>query len=37
VVGSLHAIAFAILLSTSGVLHPPGTNLFQEREKLVSS
>jgi ACS family hexuronate transporter-like MFS transporter len=37
VVGSLHAIAFAILLSTSGVLHPPGTNIFHEREKLVSS
>jgi ACS family hexuronate transporter-like MFS transporter len=37
VVGSLHAIAFVILLSTSGVLHPPGTNIFHEREKLVSS
>jgi ACS family hexuronate transporter-like MFS transporter len=36
-VGSLHAIAFAILLSTSGVLHPPGTNIFHDREKLVSS
>jgi ACS family hexuronate transporter-like MFS transporter len=37
VVGSLHAIAFAILLRTSGVLHPPATNIFHEREKLVSS
>jgi MFS transporter, ACS family, hexuronate transporter len=37
VVGSLHAVAFAILLLTSGVLHPPATNIFQEREKLVSS
>jgi MFS transporter, ACS family, hexuronate transporter len=37
VVGSLHAVAFAILLLTSGVLHPPATNKFQEREKLVSS
>jgi MFS transporter, ACS family, hexuronate transporter len=36
-VGSLHAIAFAVLLSTSGVLHPPGTNIFHDREKLVSS
>ena len=36
-VGSLHAIAFAILLLTSGVLHPPGTNIFHNREKLVSS
>src|SRR5580692_902004 len=31
-VGSFHAMAFAILLSTSGVLHP-----FHPREKLVSS
>jgi ACS family hexuronate transporter-like MFS transporter len=37
VVGSLHAIAFAILLSTSGVLRPPETDIFHEREKLVSS
>jgi MFS transporter, ACS family, hexuronate transporter len=37
VVGSLHAVAFAILLYTSGVLRPPETNLFQERERLVSS
>jgi MFS transporter, ACS family, hexuronate transporter len=37
VVGSLHAIAFAMLLLTSGVLHPPGTNIFHDREKLVSS
>jgi ACS family hexuronate transporter-like MFS transporter len=37
VVGSLHAMAFAILLLTSGVLRPPATNLFQERGKLVSS
>jgi MFS transporter, ACS family, hexuronate transporter len=37
VVGSLHAVAFAILLLTSGVLHPTATNIFQEREKLVSS
>jgi ACS family hexuronate transporter-like MFS transporter len=36
VVGSLHAVAFAILLFTSGVLRPPGTNIFQERGKLVS-
>ena len=37
IVGSLHTMAFAILLFTSGVLHPPGTNVFQPREKLVSS
>jgi MFS transporter, ACS family, hexuronate transporter len=37
VVGSLHAVAFAILLLTSGALHPPATNKFQERERLVSS
>jgi ACS family hexuronate transporter-like MFS transporter len=37
VVGSLHAVAFAILLFTTGVLRPPGTNIFQERGKLVSS
>ncbi len=37
IVGSLHAMAFAILLFTSGVLKPPGTNVFQQREKLVSS
>jgi MFS transporter, ACS family, hexuronate transporter len=37
VVGSLHAVAFAILLSTSGTLHPPAPNKFQERERLVSS
>jgi ACS family hexuronate transporter-like MFS transporter len=37
VVGSLHAIAFAILLFTSGVLHPPESNIFHQREKLVSS
>ena len=36
-VESLHAKAFAILLLTSGVLHPPGTNRFHNREKLVSS
>jgi MFS transporter, ACS family, aldohexuronate transporter len=36
VVGSLHAIAFAILLTTSGVLRPPSTKTFQPREKLVS-
>jgi ACS family hexuronate transporter-like MFS transporter len=37
VVGSLHAVAFAILLYTSGVLRPPETSIFQEGEKLVSS
>jgi ACS family hexuronate transporter-like MFS transporter len=37
VVGSLHAVAFAILLFTSGVLRPPKTNTLQERERLVSS
>ena len=37
VVGSLHVVAFAILLLTSGALHPPATNKFQERERLVSS
>jgi ACS family hexuronate transporter-like MFS transporter len=37
VVGSLHAIAFAILLCTSGVLQQPATNIFHQREKLVSS
>lgn len=36
-VGSLHAIAFTILLLTSGVLRPPGTNIFHNQEKLVSS
>ena len=36
VVGSLHAVAFAILLSTSGVLHSPPTNSIQVQEKLVS-
>jgi MFS transporter, ACS family, hexuronate transporter len=36
VVGSLHAVAFAVLLYTSGVLYPPGTNIIQERGKLVS-
>jgi len=36
VVGSLHAMAFAILLYTSGFLHPPGTTTIQERGKLVS-
>jgi MFS transporter, ACS family, hexuronate transporter len=35
IVGSLHAVAFAILLITSGVLHPP--NIFIERGKLVQS
>jgi ACS family hexuronate transporter-like MFS transporter len=37
VVGSLRATAFAILLSTSGVLYAPGTNIFHQRENLVSS
>jgi ACS family hexuronate transporter-like MFS transporter len=37
VVGSLHAVAFAILLYTSGVLHSPPTNTIRERGKLVSS
>lgn len=37
IVGSLHAVAFAILLLTSGVLRPPATNIFEERGKLVSS
>jgi len=36
VVGTLHALALAILLYTSGVLHPPGTNIIQQRGKLVS-
>jgi ACS family hexuronate transporter-like MFS transporter len=35
IVGSLHAVAFCILLVTSGVLHPP--NIFIERGKLVQS
>ncbi len=35
IVGSLHAVAFTILLFTTGVLHPP--NIFIEREKLVQS
>jgi hypothetical protein len=33
IVGSLHAVAFAILLFTSGVLQ----NTFEPRERLVSS
>ena len=37
IVGSLHAVAFAILLLTSGVLRIPGTDTFQERGKLVST
>jgi MFS transporter, ACS family, hexuronate transporter len=36
IVGSLHAVGFVILLFTSGVLQPPPTNIFEEREKLVS-
>jgi MFS transporter, ACS family, hexuronate transporter len=35
-VGSFHAVAFAILLVTSGVLSAPGNGLFQEQGKLVS-
>jgi MFS transporter, ACS family, hexuronate transporter len=35
IVGSLHAVAFIILLLTSGVLHP--SNIFIERGKLVQS
>ena len=37
IVGSLHVVAFAILLLTSGVLRVPGTDTFQERGKLVST
>ena len=37
IVGSLHAVAFAILLFTSGVLHPPATDIFKQPERLVSS
>jgi ACS family hexuronate transporter-like MFS transporter len=37
VVGSLHAVAFAILLFTSGVLQPPGRDIYHQRGKLVSS
>ena len=37
IVGSLHAIAFCILLLTSGVLQAPGSNLLPERGKLISS
>jgi hypothetical protein len=37
IVGSLHAVGFVILLLTSGVLHPPATNIIEERGKLVSS
>ena len=36
IVGSLHAVAFAILLLTSGVLQTPGSNILPERGKLVS-
>jgi MFS transporter, ACS family, hexuronate transporter len=36
IVGSLHAVAFAILLLTSGVLQAPGSNILPERGKLVS-
>jgi ACS family hexuronate transporter-like MFS transporter len=36
IVGSLHAVAFCILLLTSGVLQAPGSNLLSERGKLVS-
>lgn len=37
IVGSLHAIAFCILLLTTGVLQAPGSNLLPERGKLISS
>jgi len=37
IVGSLHAIAFCILLLTSGVLQAPGSNLLPQRGKLISS
>lgn len=35
IVGSLHVVAFAILLITSGTLTPIGTNLVQEQGKLA--
>ncbi len=37
IVGSLHAIAFTILLLTAGVLRIPGTDTFQKQGKLVST
>lgn len=36
IVGSLHAVAFAILLITLGVLRAPGADLIQEQGRLVS-
>ena len=36
IVGSLHAVAFSILLLTSGVLRAPGTDLIHEQGRLVS-
>ena len=36
IVGSLHAVAFAILLLTSGILRAPGTDLIHEQGRLVS-
>ncbi len=36
IVGSLHVIAFAILLLTSGVLRAPGADLIHEQGRLVS-
>lgn len=36
IVGSLHAIAFLVILLTTGILHTPGTDILYEQEKLVS-
>jgi len=36
IVGSLHVVAFAILLLTSGILRAPGTDLIHEQGRLVS-
>ena len=36
IVGSLHAVAFVILLITLGVLRAPGADLIQEQGRLVS-
>jgi ACS family hexuronate transporter-like MFS transporter len=36
IVGSFHAIAFLIILLTTGILRTPGTDILYEQEKLVS-
>jgi MFS transporter, ACS family, hexuronate transporter len=36
IVGSLHAIAFLVILLTTGILRTPGNDIVYEQEKLVS-